>query len=66
MSAVRRGMSGWEFGPEAHLRASESLDGLRPANASDLRGELGVLRNFRASRTTYFPVKPEAPKITTS
>jgi len=37
--------------------------GLRPARARDLRGEEGTLRNLRASLTTYFPVKPEAPKI---
>lgn len=40
-----------------------SLVRLRPAKAKDLRGEEGVLRNLRASWTTYLPVKPEAPRI---
>lgn len=54
------------MGEEAHVRDWESLEGLRPARARVLRGEEGLLRNFRASRTTYLPVKPEAPRITTS
>lgn len=54
------------MGEEAHERVWESLEGLRPARARVLRGEEGLLRNFRASRTTYLPVKPEAPRITTS
>lgn len=63
---MRRGILGGGFGRDAHRRASESLDVLRPAKARVLRGEFGTLRNLRASRTTYLPVKPEAPKITMS
>ncbi|MED6131559.1 hypothetical protein PIB30_010879 [Stylosanthes scabra] len=39
---------------------------LRPARAMDLSGEDGTLKNLSASRTTYLPVNPEAPKIITS
>lgn len=63
---MRRGILGGRCGEAAQLRASDSLDGLRPAKARDLRGELGTLRNLIASRTTYFPVNPEAPRIMTS
>lgn len=63
VSAVIMGMDGGEFGWAAHLRVWVSLVGLRPAKARDLRGEAGVFRNFRASLTTYLPVKPEAPRI---
>lgn len=66
MSAERIGIGGGEFGCAAHFRASASLLGFRPAKARDLTGEVGVLRNLRASLTTYFPVKPEAPRMTRS
>lgn len=56
------GFCGWA----AHFRVSLSFVGLRPAKARDLRGEEGVFRNFKASWTTYLPVNPEAPNITTS
>lgn len=62
VSAVRMGMEGGGgFGAAAHLSDWVNFDGFRPAKAMDLSGE--VLRNLRASRTTYFPVKPEAPRI---
>lgn len=63
VSAVRMGMGGGGFGWEAHWRVWVSFVGLRPAKARDFRGEEGVLRNLRASFTTYFPVKPEAPRM---
>ena len=63
-SAVRSGIGGGELGCAAHLRVSVSFVGFRPARAKDLSGEEGEgLRNLRASRTTYLPVKPEAPRI---
>nr|GEY83692.1 hypothetical protein [Tanacetum cinerariifolium] len=67
MSVVMMGMllgyDGW-----AQFKACVSLDGFLPAKAKVLRGELLLLllRNLRVSRTTYFPVKPDAPKITMS
>ena len=65
ISAVRSGIDGGELGCAAHLRVSISFVGFRPARAKDLRGEEEEegLRNLRASRTTYLPVKPEAPRI---
>jgi len=60
---VRMVRVGAGLGLEAHSRARVSFCGLRPAMAMDLRGEDGVLRNLRASRRTYLPVKPEAPRI---
>nr|GFB02205.1 hypothetical protein [Tanacetum cinerariifolium] len=67
MSAVMMGMllgyDGW-----AQFKVCVSLDGFLPAKAKVLRGEwlLLLLRNLRVSRTTYLPVKPDAPKITMS
>ena len=64
ISAVRSGIDGGELGWAAHLRVSDSFVGFRPARAKDLRGEEGDgLRNLRACRTTYLPVKPEAARI---
>lgn len=60
------GISGGGFGPEAHCRARESLEALRPAMAKFFNGEDETLRNLRASLMTCLPVKPEAPKIMTS
>lgn len=56
-------MFGGGLGVEAHARVWEILLGFRPARARVLRGEAGVERNLRASRTTYFPVNPEAPRM---
>lgn len=56
-------MFGGGLGVEAHARIWEILLGFRPARARVLRGEAGVERNLRASRTTYFPVNPEAPRM---
>lgn len=61
MSAVMMGMLTCEG--LAHFKASVSLDGFLPAKAKVLSGEFGVLRNLSISRTTYFPVKPDAPKM---
>lgn len=66
MSAVRMGICGGGLGWDAHWRAWATLDGLRPDKARDFNGEDGTLKNLRASRITYLPVKPEAPKITMS
>lgn len=63
MSAVRIGIEGSEDGCEAHWRAWATLVEFRPARARFLSGEEGVFRNLSASLITYFPVKPEAPKI---
>lgn len=65
VSAVRIGIER-EWEGEAHWRACLTLVGLRPAKAKLLIGEEGRLRNFKASLTTYLPVKPEAPSIITS
>nr|GEY69935.1 integrase, catalytic region, zinc finger, CCHC-type, peptidase aspartic, catalytic [Tanacetum cinerariifolium] len=52
----------------AQFKAYVSLDGFLPAKAKVLRGELLLLllRHLRVSRTTYLPVKSDAPKITMS
>lgn len=64
VSAVRIGMAGGESGWAAHCKACANLEGFRPARARVLRGVEGLLRrNLRASRTTYLPVKPEAPRM---
>lgn len=60
---MMKGMVGGDDEDEAHFKASESLDEFRPAKARVLKGEFGVLRNLRASRITYLPVKPDAPKM---
>lgn len=65
VSAVRIGIER-EWEGEAHWRACLTLVGLRPAKARFLIGEEGRLNNFKASLTTYLPVKPEAPNIITS
>lgn len=59
------GMGGGGLGWEAQARVWRSLLGFRPARARVWIGEEGVvvLRNLRASRRTYLPVKPEAPRI---
>lgn len=63
VSAVRMGRDGGGLGRDAHCRAWVSFEGLRPAMAMEVRGEEGLLRNLSASRRTYFPVKPEAPRM---
>lgn len=57
-------MGGGGFGWDAQERDSESLWWSRPAMAKEReRDGFWGLMNLRVSRMTYFPVKPDAPKM---